>query len=50
MVYSDKPGGEIDWQSIPMNTMTDAWSVSSVEVSSGLASVSKTQYYDLPPG
>ena len=48
MVYSDKPGGEIIWQSIPMNTMTDEWSVIKFQVSSGLASVSKTQYYDLP--
>ena len=48
MVYSDKNGGEIVWQSIPVNTMVEEWTTIKFQVSAGLASVSETKYYDLP--
>ena len=47
-VYSDRPGGEVVWQSIAVNTMVKEGDVIKLQVSSGLSLISKTEYYDLP--
>ena len=47
-VYSDRPGGEVVWQSIAVNTMVKEGDVIKLQVSSGLSLISKTIYYDLP--
>ncbi len=48
MADSDKPGGQIIWQSIPVNEMYQEGDTIKFQVSSGLASVSIVQYFDLP--
>ena len=48
LVDSDKPGGQIIWQSIPVNDMYQEGDSIKFQVSSGLADVEIVQYYDLP--
>ena len=47
-VYSDRPGGEIVWQSIPETTMVKEWDTVKFEVSSGLAASTKELEIELP--
>ncbi|MDD3346320.1 Stk1 family PASTA domain-containing Ser/Thr kinase [Oscillibacter sp.] len=48
LVYSDKPGGEIIWQSLAVNAMAKEGDTIKFQVSSGLSNVSVTEFYDLP--
>ena len=48
MVYSDKPGGEIVWQSIPETTLVKEWDTIQFQVSSGLAATPKLITFQLP--
>ena len=47
-VYSDRPGGEVVWQSIAVNTMVKEGDVIKLQVSSGLSLITKTLQFDLP--
>lgn len=47
-VYSDRPGGEIVFQSIPETTMVKEWDTVKFQVSSGLAASTKTLDIQLP--
>ncbi len=47
-VYSDRPGGEVVWQSIAVNTMVKEGDVIKLQVSSGLSLINKTVFYRLP--
>jgi len=47
-VYSDRPGGEVVWQSIAVNTMVKEGDVIKLQVSSGLSKSTVVKRYDLP--
>ena len=48
MVNSNKPGGQIIWQSIPETTMVKEWDTVKFQVSSGLSAATRQENYDLP--
>ena len=48
LVDSNEPGGTIIWQSIPLNDIYQEGDTIKFQVSSGLASVTIVQFYDLP--